>query len=76
MGWTRFRPQVKQEVIQYPGGEIPARKIAGWNVQLSKDGYYRVYRKIKGKVHSIYIGKELDIDKANRRIADKERELM
>ncbi len=69
-------PQVKQEVIQYPGGEIPARKIAGWNVQLSKDGYYRVYRKIKGKVHSIYIGKELDIDKANRRIADKERELM
>lgn len=45
-------------------------------MQLSKDGYYRVYRKIKGKVHSIYIGKELDIDKANRRIADKERELM
>ena len=68
-------PEVRHEVVQSSGEEIPAKKIAGWNVQRSKDGYYRVYRKIKGKVHSIYIGRELDIDKANRRIADKEREL-
>jgi len=64
-----------REVIQNPGGEISSKKIAGWNVQRSKDGYYRVYRKIRGKVRSIYIGRELDIEKANRRIAEKEKEL-
>ena len=63
------------EVIQNPSEEISAKKIAGWNVQRSKDGYYRVYRKIRGKVRSIYIGRELDIEKANRRIAEKEKEL-
>jgi hypothetical protein len=68
-------PDVGQEVIQNSCGEIPAKKIAGWNVQRSKDGYYRVYRKIRGKVRSIYIGRELDIEKANRRIAEKEKEL-
>jgi cell division protein FtsB len=69
------KPDVGREVIQNPCGEIPAKKIAGWNVQRSKDGYYRVYRKIRGKVRSIYIGRELDIEKANRRIAEKEKEL-
>jgi len=48
------------------------KKIGRWNVQRSKDGYYRLYRKIGGKVSSIYIGKELDIEKAVRRIAEKE----
>ena len=69
------RPDAGREVIQTSCGEIAARKIAGWNVQRSKDGYYRVYRKIRGKVRSIYIGRELDIEKANRRIAEKEEEL-
>jgi chaperonin cofactor prefoldin len=55
-------------------GTCPA-KIGRWNAQRSKDGYYRLYRKIGGRVHSIYIGKELDIDKAVKRIAEKEKEL-
>ncbi len=63
------------EVVQDPDGKISAKNIAGWNVQRAKDGYYRVYRKIRGRVHSIYIGRELDIEKANRRIAQKEKEL-
>ena len=75
--WVRQdqRSNADSEVIQNPCEEISAKKIAGWNVQRSKDGYYRVYRKIRGKVHSIYIGRELDIEKANRRIAEKEEEL-
>jgi len=34
-----------------------SQKISGWNVRKSNDGYYRCYRKIKKKVHCIYIGK-------------------
>jgi hypothetical protein len=64
------------EVIQNSGAGISPKKIGGWNAQRSKDGYYRLYRKIKGRVYSIYIGKELDIDKAGRRIAEKEKELL
>jgi chaperonin cofactor prefoldin len=83
---------VSQMVIQWAGqdtvrtGEpgvarnskssIPSKKIDRWNAQRSKDGYYRLYRKIRGRVHSIYIGKELDIDKARRRIAEKEKKLL
>ena len=39
-------------------------RIGGWNVQKSKDGYYRCYRKIAKRVHSVYIGKDLDLKKA------------
>jgi hypothetical protein len=53
-----------------------SKKIGGWNALCSKDGYYRLYRKIRGRVHSIYIGKDLDIDKARRRIAERERKLL
>jgi hypothetical protein len=76
-------------VIQWAGSQTPAggviqhsaaanspKKIGRWNAQRSKDGYYRLYRKIKGRVHSIYIGKELDIDKARMRIAEKEIKLL
>ncbi len=51
------------------------KKIAGWNVQQAKDGYYRCYRKIKKKVHTIYIGKTLDVKKARKRIKEKENAL-
>ena len=55
-------------------GEHPL-KISGWNLQLSKDGYYRCYRKINKKVHCIYIGKVLDVEKAMGRIRQKEASL-
>ena len=69
--WIR---QDGREVIQNSNRKAPKR-VGRWNAQLSKDGYYRLYRKIRGRVHSIYIGKELDIDKAERKIADREKEL-
>ncbi len=76
--WVRQRAgqEVGQNVIQNPRPRPSPNKIGRWNAQLSKDGYYRLYRKIGGRVHSIYVGKELDIDKAERKIADRERKLL
>jgi chromosome segregation ATPase len=51
------------------------KRICGWNVQKSKDGYYRCYRKIAKRVHSVYIGKDLDLKKAQVRITKKENAL-
>jgi hypothetical protein len=51
------------------------KRISGWNVQKSKDGYYRCYRKIAKRLHSIYIGKNLDLKKAQVRIAEKEKKI-
>jgi hypothetical protein len=74
MQWSR--QGAAQGVIQNSETKLPLKKIGRWNAQRSRDGYYRLYRKIGGRVHSIYIGKELDLDKAERRIADRERELL
>jgi len=88
---SRVTQGASQMVIQWPGQppvyavkqgtsrdlkSSAAKKVDKWNAQLAKDGYYRLYRKIKGKVHSIYIGKELDFQKARLRIAEKERLLL
>jgi hypothetical protein len=51
------------------------KTVDGWNVVCS-GGYYRAFRRIKGKMQSVYIGKTFDIQKARQRIADKEKELM
>ncbi|MGA2225959.1 MAG: hypothetical protein ABSH41_16110, partial [Syntrophobacteraceae bacterium] len=61
--WVRQEsgPRTGPEVIQNPSGEISAKKIAGWNVQRSKDGYYRIYRKIRGKVQDSRKGKRTEI---------------
>ena len=61
--------KVRQETIH------PPRRILGWNVRKAGDGYYRCYRKIHNQVHSIYIGKQLDVEKAQHRIKEKERKL-
>ena len=57
------------------GLDKESKRICGWNVQKSKDGYYRCYRKIAKRLHCIYIGKELDLKKAQVRIAEKEKAL-
>ena len=57
------------------GLEKKPTRICGWNVQKSKDGYYRCYRKIAKRVHSVYIGKDLDLKRAQVRIAEKEKTL-
>jgi hypothetical protein len=51
------------------------KRIEGWSVQRSKDGYYRCYRKINDRVHCLYIGKILKVDKTKERIQQKEKQL-
>ncbi len=51
------------------------KNIQGWTVHKARDGYYRLHRKIKGRVHSIYVGNTLDTDKALHKIAAKEKKL-
>jgi uncharacterized protein (DUF3084 family) len=51
----------------------PPKRIAGWNLRRSKDGYYRCYRKVNAKLHSIYLGKTFDPNKAQSLITEKER---
>ena len=61
--------QVRQGLDKKP------KRISGWSVQYSKDGYYRCNRKIEKKVHSVYLGKKLDLKKAQNRIDAKEKSL-
>lgn len=68
----QFR-KLESPVIQKSGG-VPKR-ISGWSVQRSKDGYYRCYRKINKRLHSVYLGKEIDLKDAERRIKAKEKAL-
>lgn len=53
----------------------PPKRVAGWNLRRSKDGYYRCYRKIKAKLHSIYLGKTFDSKKAHQLIMAKEKRI-
>ena len=69
-----IHPQASYAGITHRLDKRPKR-IGGWNVQKSKDGYYRCYRKIAKRVHSVYIGKDLDLKKALARIKEKERTL-
>lgn len=56
--------------VQGPGQSM-ARNIDGWTVRKSPDGrYYRLYKSINGKVHSIHIGKDLDEAKARQKIRE------
>ncbi|MCP4751580.1 MAG: hypothetical protein GY866_11850 [Proteobacteria bacterium] len=61
--------------VREPNESDNAKRVSGWNVQKAKDGYYRCYRKIGGRVRTIYIGRTLDIPKARRRIKEKEEKL-
>jgi len=80
----RKAPSGLDKVTQARTTEAPVRqnslavpkRISGWSVQCSKDGYYRCYRKINKRLHSVYLGKELDEKDAERRIKAKERSLL
>ncbi|MCP4685665.1 MAG: hypothetical protein GY867_09490 [bacterium] len=53
----------------------PPKRVAGWNLRRSKDGYLRCYRRINAKLHSIYLGKSFDLDRTERLIAEKEKKI-
>ncbi len=70
---VRQKDQTSTEVRQ--GLDNPIKRISGWNVRKSNDGYYRCYRKIRNQVHCVYLGRELDVQKAQHRIKEKENKL-
>ncbi len=65
----KVRGRVTQRFDKHP------KRISGWSVQKSKDGYFRCYRKIGGRVHCVYIGKNFNVEKSQKRIAKKEKSL-
>ncbi|MCP4108518.1 MAG: hypothetical protein GY749_23720 [Desulfobacteraceae bacterium] len=52
-----------------------SRNIDGWTVRKTAKGYYSLNKSFRGKVHTIYIGKELDETEAKKKIAGKISEL-
>jgi len=60
---------VEDELDQLP------KRVAGWNLRRSKDGYLRCYRRINAKLRSIYLGKSFDLDRTQRLILEKEKKI-
>ncbi len=65
-GQSEPKRMVRQKPKQAP------RRVMGWSVQQSKDGYYRCFRKIEGRLHCIYIGKTMVVKTARLKIREKE----
>ncbi len=63
------------EGVREPDESENAKHVSGWNARKAKDGYYRCYGRIGGRVRTIYIGRTLDVSKARRRIKEKEEKL-
>jgi len=60
--------QVRQKLPNQKSIPIP-KQLDGWGVQL-KGNYYRLFKKIRGKVKWIHIGKKWDPDLARKKIKD------
>lgn len=51
------------------------KRINGWTVCKSKDGYHRAFKRINGKLFSVHIGRKLDRKIASLKIWQKEKQL-
>ncbi len=74
----RFDGDVAKDKTNGPIGRKSrhaAKRVLGWSIQQSKDGYYRCFRKINSRVHCIYIGKTLVLETTKAKILEKERAL-
>lgn len=60
------RVRQKMEKIQGEPGQVPAR-LDGWSIQL-KGGYYRLYKRIKGKLHWLHVGRQWDESRAKEKL--------
>ncbi|MGV0950106.1 MAG: hypothetical protein ACOYB3_05495 [Azonexus sp.] len=52
-----------------PAPEPPPKTFEGWTVQVDKQGYVRLFRKIRAQLHSVYLGRTWDESRARERIA-------
>jgi len=67
--------QLQAEILKYqPGKGTAAQNIDGWTVQHS-GGYFRLFKRINGKLHGVHVGRVLDEDVARRKIQLKEEQL-
>jgi septal ring factor EnvC (AmiA/AmiB activator) len=67
--------QVSQKLNKHdPGSKVKQRlSIADWNIQQDRQGYYRAFKKIGGKLRAVYLGRSLE--GAEDRIRAKEAEV-
>ncbi|MBF0524734.1 MAG: hypothetical protein HQK56_06510 [Deltaproteobacteria bacterium] len=66
--------QEKQEIVEKLSHQFQVKKgssLDGWTIELDRRGYYRAYKSIKGKVHSVYLGKVFNGSVAKDKIAAK-----
>lgn len=47
--------------------------VDGWTLHKGKDGYFRLFKRHRGKIHGIYLGKYPDRERAEEKIREKER---
>ena len=66
-----FQTQLLNVKNEIPNFRQRAKSIDGWTVRLTSKGYYNLCKSFNGKVESIYIGKNLDEQKARLRISEK-----
>lgn len=62
--------KLRQEIVILKKEKEGAQNIDGWTVRKVGD-YFRIYKSIKGKVHSIHLGRKIDIEKAKLKIQEK-----
>ena len=68
-------PGAEKNVAQERLHRGKPNNIQGWTVHQGKDGYFRMHRRVAGKLYSIYLGNALDRDKAVEKIRTKEKTL-
>ena len=67
--------ELESELALYkPKDGKGSHTINGWNVQHS-GGYFRLFKRIGGKLHGIYLGKKCDEDLAKEKIKAKMKDL-
>ncbi len=74
MGNDNCERRLPNSIPNHPGGAIPKR-INGWGVQL-RGNYYRLFKKINGKVKWIHIGRDWNIETARKKIENFHGETM
>lgn len=60
MKFNTFKQYYRVFVLIIKEYEERKNNIVGWTVSKGKDGYYRGKKRKKGKLYSVYLGKEYD----------------
>ena len=75
MKFNTFKQYYRAFVLIVKEYEERKNNISGWTVSQGKDGYYRGNRRVKGKLISVYLGKEYNREVFNEKILKKQRKI-